>query len=463
MSDAVQPAPRPKTSGRGGDWFGLVAAAASIIGFGGACFIAGAATIQAGGGIARPLAEGLNGARAWLGGPPAPTTSVDRPPPGLSVCKEPAFDGLTLVATGDRAEAHLYDRAGKVAHRWRMPARVPGLKASDKIGWERCHAYPNGDLLALCTPAGDTPYGLGVVKLDKDSNLLWHRKGNFHHDFDVGEDGRVYLFEMEIVAAGHPGAALVPDRSQDERLVVLSANGEVERSCSLLQAFLGTPYLETFLSVNASDTPPALGLPHPPGGPHPQPTHPHPPMPGPAPPVPHHSSASLDTFHANSVRVLPRSLAGKFPLFKAGQLLLSLRTPSLLVVLDLEKQAVVWAARGPWRHQHDAQFLDNGRILLFDNLGGTSGSRVLEYDPATHAIPWRSTRTSEAAFRAHFRGRCQRLPNGNTRITDPTERIFEVAGDEVVWQLGFGRGEGGSAPCVTSSIVYPRDGLPFLK
>src|SRR5207245_9332684 len=146
--------------------------------------------------------------------------------------------------------------------------------------------------------------------------------------------------------------------------------------------------------------------------------------------------AKGDLFHTNSVKVLTQACARKFPLFQAGQILLSLRSLHCLAVLDVRKRSVVWAALGPWRIQHDAEFLDNGRLLLFDNHGWSKGCRVIEYDPVTQAIPWVYSDADSGPFHAAFRGMKQRLPNGNTLIVDPdNRRLFEVTwGKELVWE-----------------------------
>ena len=99
-----------------------------------------------------------------------------------------------------------------------------------------------------------------------------------------------------------------------------------------------------------------------------------------------------DVLHTNSVRVLNPGLAAKFPMFRANQVLVSMRSIDTLAILDLEKRVVTWSAQGLWKRQHCSEFLDNGRILLFDNAGSQKCSRVLEYDPLTGAI--RSTATT---------------------------------------------------------------------
>ena len=117
--------------------------------------------------------------------------------------------------------------------------------------------------------------------------------------------------------------------------------------------------------------------------------------------------------------------------------------------------------------QHHAHMIPRGlpgegNILVFDN-GGWAGyvctdpsefmgfrtvrrdySRVLEFDPTTLEIMWQYT-PDEAGLRSHINSYnfyssiisgMQRLPNGNTLITEGTSgRIFEVTREhEIVWE-----------------------------
>ena len=104
-------------------------------------------------------------------------------------------------------------------------------------------------------------------------------------------------------------------------------------------------------------------------------------------------------------------------------------------MIDPETGSVVWAEHGPWIGQHDAQFLNNGHLLVFDNKGAASGSRVLELDPQTQAFPWSYPGESDPAFFSNERGECQRLPNGNTLIVvSAAGQILEVTpSHEVAW------------------------------
>jgi hypothetical protein len=165
-----------------------------------------------------------------------------------------------------------------------------------------------------------------------------------------------------------------------------------------------------------------------------------------------------DVLHTNSVKVLRPELQSQFPGFKAGQVLISIRHLDVVAVLDLDARKVVWAARGPWGAQHDAQFLPNGHLLIFDNYGDPQGSRVLEYDPRTQALPWLYPGRGGCSFFTRARGLAQRLPNGNTLIANSEDgRLFEVTyGGDVVWTFFAGR-------FVSTARRYAPDKVQFLK
>jgi hypothetical protein len=166
-----------------------------------------------------------------------------------------------------------------------------------------------------------------------------------------------------------------------------------------------------------------------------------------------------DVLHTNHVEVLRSDLAAKFPLFNAGQVLLSMRHLDMIAVLDPGKGKLVWAARGPWKAQHDPAFLANGHILIFDNLGSPVGSRVLEYDPQKQAFPWSFPKGHETQFLSKERGMSQRLGNGNTLIVDSEGRqlLEATPSGELVWSCYF---EGNS---LSLGRRYAPGQLTFLK
>jgi hypothetical protein len=80
--------------------------------------------------------------------------------------------------------------------------------------------------------------------------------------------------------------------------------------------------------------------------------------------------------------------------------------------------------------------LPEGRILVFDNGVERKWSRVLEVDPQTLTIEWQYTADPPAGFYTFEKGSAQRLPNGNTLISEGNDgRVFEVTQTgNIVWE-----------------------------
>lgn len=125
-----------------------------------------------------------------------------------------------------------------------------------------------------------------------------------------------------------------------------------------------------------------------------------------------------------------------------GRVLMSLRTTSGIIGVNRETGRVDLRI-GPdvVSHQHAPVPLANGNILAFDNGNFRHGahvvfSRVVEIDPATQRVVWSYADDVVNLFYTPFMGNAQRLPNGNTHVTESsTGRLFEVTPvGEVVWE-----------------------------
>jgi outer membrane protein assembly factor BamB len=128
---------------------------------------------------------------------------------------------------------------------------------------------------------------------------------------------------------------------------------------------------------------------------------------------------------------------------------INLRNLNRVCKIDVASGDVLWClgdggdfGAGLFSHAHDPEFLSNGNILLFDNGlhrgAGGDFSRAIEiaFDPdAGHAeIVWEYR--GPTLFYSDVMGDADRLPNGNTLITDATNgRIVEVTeGQATVWE-----------------------------
>lgn len=286
---------------------------------------------------------------------------------------------------------------------WTNPPHITVPVSEDIIGWHKVHLYPNGDLLVNYVTEEDIPYGYGLVKIDKDSRILWKYAEHVHHDLDISSDGKIYTLIYGLITEKISGIKLEPP-FVDDSIVILSASGQELKRLSILKAFRNSSF-SSILRV--------LGR---------------------------KKQASLYLWDTNAVEVLDERIANKFPFLEKNQVLISMGETETIAVVDMDKESVVWAIRGPWLFQHDPDFLPSGNMLIFDNYGhyGKGGpSRVIEFDPTTMEIIWQYTGDEKERLSSRYGSSQQRLPNGNTLITESSKgRILEVTREkEIVWEF----------------------------
>jgi hypothetical protein len=160
--------------------------------------------------------------------------------------------------------------------------------------------------------------------------------------------------------------------------------------------------------------------------------------------------------------------------FHPENIIVDARSANIIWIIDKATGEIVWrvgpdysfrkpeAKLGQIIGQHHAHLIPRGlpgegNILVFDNGGGAGFgtllgiptypnryryySRVIEFNPVTLDIVWEYERQSPAPgeyypFYSFYISGAQRLPNGNTLITEGyTGRVFEVtASGELVWE-----------------------------
>lgn len=342
---------------------------------------------------------------------------------------ELAYEGINFLTSGHAPWAALVDMDGEVLHEWSRSfesvwpgVELPEEETNDEF-WRRACPLENGDLLAIHE-------GLGLVKLDARSEVLWSYDGLCHHDLEVMEDGSIYVLERE---------AKVDERFPADRpiledyVTILHPDGTPRRRVSLLSGLWRSPYSALMTRAPA-------------GG---------------------------DIFHTNTLEVLDGRLAGRSPAFRAGNVLVSFLKLDTIAVVDMEDEEVAWALSGLWHQQHQPTVLENGHMLVFDNeydnAAGERVSRVLEIDPFTQEVYWLYAGGPGRPFYTSTCGSNQRLPNGNTLITESDAgRAFEVTRDgTIVWEYvsPYRAGEEGELVATLFEVVrlgpdFPLDWIP---
>lgn len=305
--------------------------------------------------------------------------------------------GYNLYSSGHAAAACLIDMKGETMHQWAydMEKVWPDMsKQGIAPFWENVYLYENGDLLALTHDGG-------LIKLDKDSRLLWSYDCHAHHDIDVDEEGNIYILTSETIPLKDDAPII------DNSIRILSPEGKLRQKLSLLQLMhkAKNPAVEPFLKR-------VVGI---------------------------ALSGGEDVFHTNTLQVLDGKSTSPAPLiFNKGNILISMLTLSAIAVIDPKSEEFVWIF-GPrlWIDgQHNSTLLDNGHIMTFDNHygGKKTQSRVVEFEPLSKKIIWEYTGPE---FYTDTQGSQQRLENGNTLIVESnTGRAFEVTPDKkIVWEF----------------------------
>ncbi len=319
--------------------------------------------------------------------------------------EESASPGVNLAVSLCPLRAFILDMKGNILHKWEIEAPEAWPELEDRwedYNWRNVRLFPNGDLLAICP-------GMGLIKIDKNSNLLWSYTGDYiaHHDLDIDKDGNIFLLTHREIK-DHPELKLTGPLLNDY-ITILSPDGKAEEHISIIDCFLNSDYAPLLDTMEKEG----------------------------------------DAIHTNTLELIDGGQSPRIPFFKGGYVLIAIREFSTIAVIDPVEEKVVWALTGLWRWQHHPTILTGGNILLFDNCGlNAKRSRVMEFNPLTQEIEWDYRGKPGERFYSHYSGSCHRLANGNTLIIESDSgRALEVTPDKkIVWLFNNPfRGEPGEA------------------
>lgn len=337
--------------------------------------------------------------------------------------RERVVPGWNLYSSGHAPEAYLTDLEGETVHRWGLAyENVPDMPAQEhptQAAWRRVRLRDDGSLLAIYE-------GLALVCVDRESKLLWAWP-RAHHDLDIAPDGRVHVLtrRRRIHPRIDPRVAVLEDF-----ITVLDREGNLLQEVSVYDALLDSSHGRELLDAARSAAPERDG----------------------------------DLLHTNSIQWLDGSLVDRDAGFARDHVLVCFRDLDAVATIDLRRRRVVWFARGDWRAPHDPTLLDGGGLLIFDNMGHAGYSRALEVDaPDVGRVKWSFGGDPPEDFFSVFCGTAQRLPGGNTLVTESCNgRALEVTADgRVVWSFVSPHRAGPGAGLVAALFEVER--LPYAS
>jgi hypothetical protein len=352
---------------------------------------------------------------------PGPVRAFAPPPADDLVLVTGGFDYRRDLCPAHGCMAWIMDRAGRVLHAWEAdPAAL--FRAADFAGFSGFPGPRNvyvqsatldardGGLIVTFQGRNVFPYHVGIARFAWDGRLEWLRINRSHHWATVGPDGTIYVPSAEAEPVG-PTLAGLREGSRC-RLPAIFAEGVriMAPDGSELRTFpmhgVTRQSAGRALSYTVRD--------------------------------------DCDPHHVNGLVPLTAAAAARMPGTAAGDLLVSLRSPSALIVLGAADGTLRRVLYGPWVAQHSPVILPDGTLLLFDNLGGTDpegGSRVLRVDPATGAATQIFPRPGSPEARdfcSEARGTVRASADGRRILVAESlgGRLFEAetATGRILWQ-----------------------------
>lgn len=350
--------------------------------------------------------------------------------------------GLTLITSSWKNPGReweigfkLIDKRGRVLHDWlfdRAELFRSGLSQRndpERTDIHGSHLLPNGDVIF------NIEY-VGTVRADACGRVKWTLAEGNHHSVDRGEGGDFWIpgvsSKPSNVTSRYPDG--IPGLSPVwlDRIFHVSSEGEVLGKINILDVLYKND-LERFI---VQEYQPGAG------------------------------TSGMDTkniTHLNDIEPLAPDMADQYPLFEAGDLLVSLRNIHLVFVFDTESKTVKWYESEPFIQQHDPDFIGDGWIGVFDNRDDfiergklLGGSRIVALQPHTDSTRVLFPTPLSDPFYTDIRGKWQMLENNNMLLTESAAgRVVEVTPDgETVWEWIHSPSENSKIPYVSQAIRH---------
>lgn len=318
-----------------------------------------------------------------------------------------SFKGANLYCSSLRPIVYLMDMTGKILHTWTA-------KTKEDTRWQVVEFCQNGDLLCIKKDQF-------LLRQDWDSKIKWVKKIRAHHDIAIDEQNDIYILARKDEVVFLFG---LPFPITNDYIVVLSLDGNIKQEISLFKILKDKPAWRSYflkkyfplLMATCKKLPEIIQQ-----------------------KIKSNylfkENSPFDILHSNKFEIIPRDIKG---LSKKGDLLISVREINLIGILNRQGTKLIWSwGENQLRKQHAPSLLENNNILVFDNQAGTSHSQIVELDPFLKKIVWKYKAEIPNEFYSSSRGFCQRLPNGNTLITESNRgRVFEITKNkEIVWEF----------------------------
>lgn len=256
--------------------------------------------------------------------------------------------------------AWIAERSGKILHSWEINLDELWSGLTGVSGdVNHLSLYPvgmalgkDGSLVMSFQGRETYPVQIGIIKVERHGSILWKRFDRSHHWITADASGQIYtpfstaFKDLKNIADTRVDVLCKTGESGVDAIRVLSADGKAVRELPIMDAIVRSGYSGLFYAVRDG----------------------------------------CNLTHLNSIALVPPAVAKALPGAAVGDLLVSLRETNTVALLDGRTAAVKYLVNGRTAAQHGPQFLPDGSVLVFDNLGGErklGGTRVARIDLVT--------------------------------------------------------------------------------
>ena len=186
------------------------------------------------------------------------------------------------------------------------------------------HPWINNDGSLVFKGILQTP----LVKIDKCSNIVWIVDYPFHHSTERDDENNYWVpmtfYPYKVTAGYDESHGVRKHYFEDDGIMKVSDDGKVLFQKSVMQIFIENNLAHLI-------------------------------FPG--------QDYTFDPIHLNDIQ--PVTVDGLY--YKKGDVFLSLRNMSMIVLYRPSTNKILWYKKYPWKYQHDVDVLDDTKISVFNN------------------------------------------------------------------------------------------------
>ncbi|MDB5130961.1 MAG: hypothetical protein JWR02_710 [Mucilaginibacter sp.] len=294
----------------------------------------------------------------------------------------------------------IYDQ--KIIYEWTPNFDEIKKSLNDKNKfWETTDKHTIFLLHPLLSPDGSITFHAGnpLIKINKESKLVWVIDGIFHHSLEFDSDGNVWSPAVIKPSKFLPNFLV---NYKDDAIAKISSSGKLLFEKSIAEILVQNGYRGLLLGVGFYEN---------------------------------------DALHLNDIQPALNSTQ----YWRRGDLLISLRHKSTVFLYRPSADKILWLKTGPWLNQHDVDFVDSNRIGVFGNnmvrmdleerlIDGHNEEYVYNFKTDKTETPYTEF-LKKAGVSTLSEGRSDILPNGDLFIEETNKnRLLRGSEKNIIWQ-----------------------------